>query len=171
MDKDHLAKIVDEILIGNGFKKEESYWKLETEELIKIVNVQKSFFGNQYYINYGFDLKNLDYNADQMHVYRRLPMVNSNERNLLDWDEQIDERKRLTQIKLLLKKSLLTELNKINTASDLVENLGHQLHYEIPVKVKEFLEHVKHAVKFITILFTMDDCITLPELFSFCYIS
>jgi hypothetical protein len=140
MSKEQLIDIVNEILKLNGFEWKGNSWKFETEELIKVVTLQKSFFRNQYFLNYGFNLKKLENNPVEMHIFRTLPMSDLQERNLLDFDEKIHEKKRWKQIKSFLNKLLSTELNIINTTSQLIENIRHQSYFnEIPKKVKDFL--------------------------------
>lgn len=54
--------IIDSIgycLVSNGYKKKSSSWYKSNSETIFVVDVQKSTWGNQYYINCGVSLKSL----------------------------------------------------------------------------------------------------------------
>lgn len=53
MDKKDLASILSEFLIPLGFKKKGNYWVKNRDEVNTIVNLQKSQFGNVFYVNYG----------------------------------------------------------------------------------------------------------------------
>ena len=57
MQKKELVKYLNDIFKCYGFNKSGNKWTAETNELIKVINLQKSNFGNIYYLNYGFVLK------------------------------------------------------------------------------------------------------------------
>lgn len=48
-----LTMVFDEILKTSGFEKKKKSWYRELEEVNQIVNLQKSDFGEQYYLNLG----------------------------------------------------------------------------------------------------------------------
>ena len=54
MEKSDLIKLLNEVFNNLGFKRKGNNWVVDSSELIKIVNLQKSNYGNLFYINYGF---------------------------------------------------------------------------------------------------------------------
>lgn len=138
MERKELTNIIDEILKPLGFTKKGNYWRLEGEELFKIVNLQKSSYSNKYYINYGFDIKNLNYDSLSMHIFRGISTEDSEDRDILDFEKDLNSR--IEKIKWLVTKVLLPNLNEINSLSDLINDLKKQPHLnDIPIKIKEFL--------------------------------
>ncbi len=138
MDKKDLVNIFDNILKPNGFKRKGNYWRLDGDELIKIVNLQKSQWGNQYYINYGFDFKDLQYNKVAMHIYRRIISTDINESNVLDFGKNF-LGDRIKVIEGLLK-NILEIFNNNDSIADLLKNIKQRSHLnDVPLKVKEFL--------------------------------
>ena len=55
-----LKIIVTENLEGHGFKAKTGNWYLEKDETVLVVNLQKSQYGQQYYLNFGVSLKQLN---------------------------------------------------------------------------------------------------------------
>jgi hypothetical protein len=139
MDKKDLLKIFDGILKSNGFKRKGNYWRLEADELIKIVNLQKSQWGNQYYINYGFDIKELQYDGLAMHIYRRIGSTDATGNNILDFENNL-AGDRIKMVESLLTNSLLETFSNINSVADLLNDLKQRPHLnDVPLKVKDFL--------------------------------
>jgi hypothetical protein len=139
MNKKELAKIIDDVLKPHGFKKKGNYWRLECDELIKIVNLQKSQWGDQYYINYGFDIKGLENDELIMHIYRRIGSKDTEGNNILDLENKLPGD-RVKMIVDLLNHSLLTIFAGINSRADLLTDLRQQPHLnDVPLKVKAFL--------------------------------
>jgi len=57
MEKKDLVNILSEMLFPMGFKRKGNNWVINGDVMTKIVNLQKSQFGNLYYVNYGYILK------------------------------------------------------------------------------------------------------------------
>ena len=75
--KDELIKILDNFFTQLGFKKQNSLWSFDNGILIKKVNLQKSDFGEIFYLNYGYDIKNLNSDLDStMDIYNRAGTIN-----------------------------------------------------------------------------------------------
>jgi len=138
VNKKDLIKTFDSILKPNGFKKKGNYWRLDGDELIKIINLQKSQWGNQYYINFGFDFKGLQYDGLLMHIYRRFDSTDANRNNILDF-EIILPGERSKMVENLLS-DLLKTFSSINSVVDLTNDLKQRPHLnDVPLKIKEFL--------------------------------
>ena len=79
MEKKILINLLNEICSPLGFKRKGNYWLLNQMELTQIINLQKSIYGNLYYINYGFKINNLNTDNDMMHIWKRLAGANKEE--------------------------------------------------------------------------------------------
>lgn len=138
MDKKDLMKLFDNVLKPYGFKKKGNYWRLEGDELIKIVNLQKSQWGNQYYINYGFDFKGLNYDGMVMHIYHRIGSNDIDGNNILDFEKNLPGD-RVKMVENLLT-DILTIFSKTNSVTDIINDLKQRDHLnDVALKVKEFL--------------------------------
>lgn len=60
MTAEILARLINDSLRKHGFKKKGSTWHLESPECISVLNVQRSQWGDKYYINLGVLVKQLD---------------------------------------------------------------------------------------------------------------
>lgn len=71
-----LLAILNEELRILGFRKTGSTWRLNQDETVIVVNLQKSQYDNAYFINIGFCLQSLPHNdnpkCEECHVYMRL---------------------------------------------------------------------------------------------------
>ena len=75
MEKNELASSLNEILVLIGVKKKGNYWGGSSDEITKMVKLQKSQFSNSYYVNYGYILKAVPLNGLTMHVFSGLTSV------------------------------------------------------------------------------------------------
>lgn len=135
---------LDRLLNPQGFKKNGNKWTLETDELEKIIELQKSNFSNSYYLNYGFNLKDLDYKEVPMHIWNRLGSLKRKDNKLifdtLDLTNAMDETTRIQNTRYFVNELLLPELNATNTKSDLIEELKCRKHLnDIFVPIREHL--------------------------------
>lgn len=135
MKKNELISLINDILKDHDFKRSGSTWKIKGTELTKIVNLQKSSYGNMYYINYGYIINALELDGMRTHVFKRL-----------EADDILDcERKKLTdevvKDELLFKlKELICEFNSVNTIKDLSNIAASEYMLAmIPYKVKVYL--------------------------------
>lgn len=60
MDSKELSTIINNELKVKWYKKKWLTWNINFEDIIWVVNFQKSLYWNQYYINIGLFLKNID---------------------------------------------------------------------------------------------------------------
>ncbi len=131
-----LKKIVDDLLKPCGFRKKGNYWKLETEEIEKIIDLQKSNFSNLYYVNYGYNLKNLNYDEVRTHIFNGIA-----QNEVFDLENNINQKIRIEKIQKIFKDELIPNVNQINTESDIIELLKKQPNLnQVPIKVKEYLK-------------------------------
>ncbi len=125
MTKVQLVTLLDEILKPEGFKRKGNSWYRSDEELIKKVQLQKSSFGNFYYINYGFDIKELELVGLAAHIYLRLGSMNERSNKeiiqLLDLDVEVPEEARKSKLTSYINEQIITEFKNINTAQDLLK--------------------------------------------------
>jgi len=136
MENKEFKNIINELLKPLGFKNKGNYWRLETDELEKVINLQKSNFSNLYYFNYGYNLKNLDYDVVMIHVFSRLSQSDA-----FDLENDLESTVRIKKLEEIINIELLPELKKINGESDLLDLLkGRQHLNDIPIKVKEYLK-------------------------------
>jgi hypothetical protein len=128
--------IINELLKPFGFKNKGNYWRLETDEIEKVINLQKSNFSNLYYFNYGYNLESLDCDEVMMHVFSRLPQSDA-----FDLENNIESSVRIKKIRDKIEIELIPELKRINSESDLLFLLKGRPHLnDIPIKVKEYLK-------------------------------
>lgn len=140
MQKKELINFLDTIIRPFHFTRKGNTWEMKGEELTKVVNLQKSSFGNLYYINYGFNINGLNYDGTALHIFRGLTTIGDNGGQLLDFNNALDAEHRHKQITQELQALLSGELKKINTVSELKKNLQEKEHLnDVPLKVKDFL--------------------------------
>ena len=146
MDKKELVDIIDKKFKPLGFKRKGNYWQLNGTEIIKVICLQKSSFGNLYYINYGFNFVHLDYQGASMHVFHGLGSSDQNEneliKSLLDFENDIDSATRKTKLTEIIENILKVELDKINSEKDVLREIEEKpiLLNMLPLKVKEYLK-------------------------------
>lgn len=134
MGNKEFKDIINEILKPFGFKNKGNYWRLETDEIEKVINLQKSNFSNLYYFNYGYNLKKLDYNGVRMHVSGRLSQSDA-----FDLENNFGSNLRIKKIREKINIELLPEIIKINKEADVLDLLKRRAHLnDIPIKVKQY---------------------------------
>ncbi len=141
MEKREFIKYLDAIIKPHGFRKKGNYWYLDSNSLIKVINVQKSDFGNIYYLNYGFIVPELEEINPDMHVYNRLASLDTKENirimDLLNFEKNIEDNERQSEIKFYIQNVILKELQNVNTEDDLFKVLKSRPHLnDIPLVVK-----------------------------------
>ncbi len=72
MKETNLVKSIDDVLSHFGFVRKNSEWSLDKGELIAVVSLQKSNFGDGYYVNYGYIIKKLPLDNERLHVMNGL---------------------------------------------------------------------------------------------------
>lgn len=135
---------LDKLLKPHGFKKKGNEWTAETNELVKTIDLQKSNFSNLYYLNYGYNFKDLDYNGTKHHINNRLGSLDTEVNKLIqdtfDLENSIDDLTRTKNLIELINNALLPEVNSTNNKADIMDSLETRLTLnDIPLRVKEFL--------------------------------
>jgi hypothetical protein len=111
----------------NGFEKKSGSWYRQGEEAIGTVNLQKSQYGPQYYLNVGFWLREL---GDERHpkltdwhisarIEDLVPEVEERIGQLLDLEHPMPDDERSTELVALLNDRLLPLLERGSTVAGL----------------------------------------------------
>ncbi len=142
MEKRELIKLLDELFIPIGFTKKGNYWIINGEQLTKLINLQKSNFGNFFYVNYGYVIKSIPLQKLTMHVFNGFGSIDVNEntriKELLDLGNKISNEDRIEELKQLILYRLLPKIRAINTEADLLNELKRRPHLnDIPLIVKK----------------------------------
>jgi len=140
MKKNDLIKLFDEIFGSLGFKREGNNWICKGEELIKIINLQKSNYSNTFYINYGYIIKGLELTTTT-HVENRLASTDKEEQkritDLLDLETEIPTDQRLTELKTFITNKITIQMQSMKTETDLLNDLKKRPNLNnIPLVVK-----------------------------------
>lgn len=143
MDKKGLVNIISEMLIPIGFKKKGNFWIKIGDDITKMVNLQKSNYGNYFYINYGYILNCIPLDNEMMHIYNRVTSLDVEERSrihfLLDLDSQISDEERRKELSKILYDKLIVKVKGINTEAELLNELKRRPNLnDIPLTVKNY---------------------------------
>jgi hypothetical protein len=144
MEKKDLVNILSEMFSPIGFKRKGNNWVINRGVMTKIVNLQKSQFGNVFYINYGYILQALPLGIFKTHVENRIAFSTKEENlrlhELLDLDSNIFDEERTKELKEILQNKLISKIQSVNTEEDLSNELKKrpQLN-DIPLVVKQYL--------------------------------
>lgn len=143
---------LDKLLKPFGFKKNGNKWTAESEELEKIIYLQKSDYSNSYYLNYGYNFKDLEYDGVSMHIWNRYGAFKrkQNERisKTLDLTNSMEKSIRIKNLEHFVKELLNTEINSTNSKSDIIQKLKSRKHLNdvfLPVKRHLNLENYKNT--------------------------
>lgn len=144
MEKKELIKVISEILNPIGFKRKGNYWVINSDSINKIVNLQKSQFGNYYYINYGYIINSIPL-KNMMHIYNSVTSLDEQEREeinlFLDLESDISDEKRKEGLKKILQNQLINKIQSIETEDDLLLSLKNRPHLnDIPLAVKNYFK-------------------------------
>ena len=124
MEKKEFIDLLNRIFVPLGFKRKGNNWVYNGEALTKLINLQKSNFGETYYLNYGYIIKNLDLDGMRSHISKGLgssnKLVNSRIHELLDLDSLLDQDSRLRELEDLINKQIVEEFNHINSEEDIL---------------------------------------------------
>lgn len=136
---------LDKLLKPHGFKKKGNEWTVETTELYKTIDLQKSNFSNLYYLNYGYNFKDLDYGGTKHHINNRLgstdTQMNKVIQDTFDLEKSIEDSPRIKNLSDLINNILLPEINSTNNKADIMNSLKTRPTLnDIPLKVKEYLK-------------------------------
>jgi hypothetical protein len=141
MKKAQLISLMTDLLVPCGFKKEGVNWILDNGSIVKTVDIQKSAFGNNFYINYGYILKSLPLVGIKRHVYLRLgsPIAEEGKKilDLLNFENEITDDQRIEGLKQMLSTHMLANFNAVDNEADILAELLKKPHLNnIPLIVK-----------------------------------
>jgi len=141
MEKRELINIIDKILIRLGFIKENNHW-IFFDDIIKIVYLKKSNFGNVFFIDYGYILNSVPLENLNMHIFNRISSsdVTENARinELLNIGNDIPNGDRLAGLEMVLNEKLGKNFLLIKSEDDLLCELKKRKHLnDIPLSVKK----------------------------------
>ncbi len=132
MTNDEFKKVFDCLLNPIGFIKSGNKWVMKTEELEKIIELQKSNFSNSYYLNYGYNFRELDYKDASMHIWNRFVPLNTKENELfiqtLDLESLLKPKERIKNLDYFIRQLWITQVEKTNTKNDILEELKSRKH-------------------------------------------
>lgn len=98
-----------------GLEKKSGSWYHHSDEVISVVNLQKSQYGPQYYVNQGFCLREVDNErypkSHQAHIVTRVedlvPEIEEQLNVLLDLERDMPDERRIDGLVMLLNQRLL----------------------------------------------------------------
>lgn len=144
MDKRDLINTLSKTFFPLGFKKKGNYWVFNDTEINKIVNLQKSQFGNSYYINYGFILNSIPLDNLSMHIFKVLGSLNQSEneeiKKILNLDSNVSDEIRENILSRFLNAQIIETFNKVNNEEeflDYLKSLESTFFSTIPLIVKK----------------------------------
>ena len=142
MNKNDLVIFLNKLLKPLGFVKKASNWILVSDDLIKIINFQKSSFSNECYINYGYIIKSIPMENFSMHIYNRLSSAEDNTQKsidiLLDLDSNINDAVRVKELCEIIRSNIIAMMQKINSENDILSELKNRSNLnDIPLIVKK----------------------------------
>lgn len=129
-----LVEIINSVVSERGFRKKGQSWYLKVNDVLQIVNLQKSQYGNQFYINFGVFLGKAEIEdkvkSNACHVQFRFNSVASVSENekaslALDLDSSMSFEDRLQIISVLIEKSLAL-FSEFNSKAGLREKLKEE---------------------------------------------
>ena len=146
MSHKEILSYLNDLFKSLGFNGKGSTWLKSNDEITKVVNLQKSNFGKQYYINYGYIIKSIPLGDLSMHVFTGLSSMDSAENkeimDLLDLDNSIPDDSRKSNIHTYIMKFLIPQFNNINSESDLGKYINESNRPDIPLIVKEYFSSI-----------------------------
>jgi hypothetical protein len=60
IDRREIISLFDKVLLGERFKRSGTVWRLDSDEVVSVLALQKSNYDNSWFINLGFWLRVLD---------------------------------------------------------------------------------------------------------------
>ncbi len=144
-----LEVVVTSVLKPEGYRKKKTNWYLETDDCILMVNLQKSRWGGQFYINLAVLITDLNKNNTpqeyECHIRARLDEVvpNQNEvKKTLDLeDTTIPTETKIETLANALNAYGIPFLSSLNTLSKIKEKLQRQELKKIAIRLdmREYL--------------------------------
>lgn len=143
-----LASAIHAELIPFGFKKKGVSWYLMNEEIISILNLQKSAYSDTYYLNLAFwirSIEDVDYpKENQCHVRGRAGSLWANTnpsiaKLLYEVSDCLDCENRLTAIRGFVRERVIPLLIEGSTLAGLSNAVKNHKGLMVYVKVRELL--------------------------------
>lgn len=138
-----LKGLINKLLLSKGFKRDgKNRWIKEHAQIIVSIDLQKSNFGNQYYINYGFTIRNLVLDGWADHFGSRMSSINKKDReeirDLLDFDNDLSDNIRKYRLEYYITKLIqyVDEIDKEDDLRLLLKNIA--LPVIIPLVTKRY---------------------------------
>lgn len=143
MEKKDLITFLDSIFSPLGFKRKGNNWVINGNEINKIINLQKSQYGNAFYINYGYIIKSLPLDGFVNHVDSRLSSSDKIGQQriteLLNLESAVLPSERLSELENLINEKIVKEMESTNEESDILNVLNQkQFLYMIPPNVLKY---------------------------------
>lgn len=145
MDVHGLKTLMDELLRPLGFRRKGNNWVAKGDPIERVVNLQRSRFGNSYYVNYGYIIGFLPLAGRTTHVEKRLGSTDRSENarigTLLDFDQPVDNEVRLRELKYWIVEKIVSEMRNVKPEDDLLRVLkSMQFRYTVPPSVLEYFK-------------------------------
>lgn len=145
MDKKQLLNVVHSILLPLGYKRKNSKWQLVGAVVTKGVDLQRSSFGNRYYLNYGVDINDVKDDNFSYHLFFQLGSgdkeIQKEIMDLLLLDNNIEDNYRRDKLTFYIKEIMLKKLSELNTHEDIVADINSRYFLSIiPRVVLDFYE-------------------------------
>jgi hypothetical protein len=134
-ERDIIQETVDACCKRQGFVKKSGSWYLYGEDLITVVNLQRSQYGPAYYINIGFWLVTLGSEKfpkiNKCHLYTRVesafPEYEDTIYSLLDLTSGLGDDKRREEFEKIFCSNVIPTLVSVNSVSGLRSSLGRRI--------------------------------------------
>lgn len=135
MSRNIIQSTFDSFMRGAGFSKSGGSWYRSTDDVITVVELQKSQYGSQYYVNLALWLRSLgDATApkeQECHVRTRLSRLAGNEEDqllvLLDNDVPMPDNERAERLAAFLSAHLGPALEAVASLGSLRDSLGKKV--------------------------------------------
>jgi hypothetical protein len=145
MNRNDLENVLNIMLSSKGYAKKRRTWTKAGEGIIKIVNLQKSNFGNTFYVNFGYVINEIPLNRLFMHVFNRISSQNPDETVLInalfDLESDMPDEIRREQLVQILNQQLINDFDCVDSFQKLkIQVQKHPCKDIIPLPIREYLE-------------------------------
>jgi hypothetical protein len=145
VDKKNLVKFLDDLFKKYSFKRKGNQWILESGSFVKIIKLVRSRYGNNYYIDYGYILKNMELDQLDMHISNTLSSLDDKEnkriQELLDFDVEINDEKRKEELEQKILKKIILKFNDVQSEEDILNELKNRRNLnDISLRVKHYFK-------------------------------
>ncbi|QEM69265.1 DUF4304 domain-containing protein [Geobacter sp. FeAm09] len=142
MEHKEFIKFLNEILTQYGFKKKGNKWFGESNDLLKVVDLQRSLYGNSYYLDYGFILKKIELGSLRMHISygfgSNVLEKNNRIKELLNFENNINDEQRKLELSNYIEDILLAVTQNVETESDLLNEIMKMQNLNlVPLRIKK----------------------------------